>query len=187
MLVQPVAGAGLVCKPPVYGHVLPVYLTYEVLISLPPQLRDVVPLADVHQQIDEAPVGFLRDRPRLAVRTVGHLDGHCAVVVAGAGSAPAAVALIHIQRDSAVAADAVVAAGLPRSVCKQSAAALHAQVSRHAVDADGVDGVPPLAGVVRAEPGIAHQLTVAHGLPPCLVSRCSACPSASSAHPPHTP
>ncbi|AFB76014.1 hypothetical protein 2209_scaffold64_00047 [Bacteriophage sp.] len=168
-----------------YGHVLPVYLTYEVLISLPPQLRDVVPLADVHQQLDEALVCLFRDRPRLALRAVGHLDGHSAVVVAPVGCAPARVSFLNVHADAPVAADAVVAAGFAR--LEHLPAALHAQVPRHAVDADSVDCMVSLAVGVRTELGVAHQLTVAHGLPPCRVSRCSACPSASSAHPPHTP
>lgn len=160
--VKPVTRAGFRRKPAVDGHVLLVYLTYEVFISLPKQPGDAVALADVHQQVNEGLVGRVGDRPRVLGNGVRHLDGDGPVVVAGGGGTPRTVGLVHIQADAPVAADAVVAAGLAFLVLEQFAAALHGQVPGHTVDGDGVDGVLALAGMVGGQLGVADQRAVTH-------------------------
>ena len=160
--VKPVTRAGFRRKPAVDGHVLLVYLTYEVFISLPKQPGDAVALADVHQQVNEGLVGRVGDRPRVLGNGVRHLNGDGPVVIAGGGGTPRTVGLVHIQTDAPVAADAVVAAGLAFLVLEQFAAALHGQVPGHTVDGDGVDGVLALAGMVGGQLGVADQRAVTH-------------------------
>ena len=67
-VVEIVPRTGFVGKPAMNSHVLLAHLTNQGLVSLPPELIDVVSLADVHQEIDEG-----------LVSRISNLVGSCGV------------------------------------------------------------------------------------------------------------
>lgn len=84
-------------------------------------------------------------------------DGDGPLIVGAGRRTPGAVFLLHIHSDSAVHADAVVAACLSGSRQKDIAQRLHRALSHHTVGRDTVDGVRPLPGVVGAEFCVRYQ------------------------------
>ena len=90
------------------------------------------------------------------------LNRNSAVVIGGAGAAPAPVALIADQRHPAVIADAVVAAGLPADRRKAAANRLGRELADYAVWRQPVDGMITGAVSIWADDFAVNQRTVAH-------------------------
>ena len=151
--VQPVTRAGLVGKPAMDGqhHLIRLGRVVEGLglVSKPDQFLFSVALADVGTQLDQGIVD-------LAVHGVGcrgvagALDGHGPLVILSAGGTPGAVLLLHAERNPAVRADAVVAAGLTVRADEAIADAFCGGLSHNTVGRDTVNGMGALAGVVGA-------------------------------------
>ena len=112
-VVEPVARAGFVRIVPVHGHVAAVQVVHAlVFVGRPDELGDPVALADVGHEIQQRVVCLAVHRIGVS-GVAGDLDGDGALVVGVGRCAPRAVALVHIEGDAAVVADAVVAGRLP--------------------------------------------------------------------------
>ena len=165
-IVEPVARAGFRVVVSVRGHVAAVQVVDAVVFAgRPDQLLDPVALADVGHEIQQGVVCLILDGIGVS-GVAGDLDGDGALVVGVGRGTPRAVALVHIQGDAAVGADAVVAGRLPAALGEQGAAALDRELAGHAVDRDGVDLLGALARVVGAELGVGDQGAVTHRRPP---------------------
>ena len=78
-VVEIIAGARLVRKPPVNSHVLLTYLADKGLVALPEQLLDAVALADVGEEVKQGSVcGIIY---LCSSDIAGDFDGDSAVVV----------------------------------------------------------------------------------------------------------
>ena len=169
-VVEPVTRAGFRSIVPVHGHVTAVQVVHAVVfVGRPDELLDPVALADVGHEIQQRVVCLAVHRIGVS-GVAGDLDGDGALVVGVGRCAPRAVALVHIEGDAAVVADAVVAGRLPAALSEQGAAALDGELAGHTVDRDGVDLLGALARVVGAELGVGDQGAVTHGRRP--PSRC---------------
>ena len=161
--IHPVAGAALVCKPPMdsQNHLVRFRRVVQRLglIAEPEQLRLSVALADVGAKLDEPLVHHILKSVRLGV-VAGTLDGDGSLVVGCGRRTPGAVFLFHIHSDPPVDTDAVVAACLPRGRQKDVAQRFHGALTHHAVRRDAVNAVGALSGVVRTELGVGHQRAV---------------------------
>ena len=161
-VVEVVARAGFRRIVPVHCHVAAVQVADAVVFAgRPDELLDAVALADVGHEIQQRVVCLISDGVGVR-RVAGDLDGDGTLVVGVGRRAPRAVALVHIEGDAAVGADAVVAGRLPAALSKQSAAALDGELAGHTVDRDGVDLFGALARVVGAELGVGDQSAVTH-------------------------
>ena len=154
--IHPVAGTGFVGKPAMDGqhHLVGCRAVVQrlIFVSEPQELLLSVPLADVNAKGDELLVDHILESVRS--RGIGSaLDGDCPLVVCIGGGTPRAVLLLDIHSDSAIYADAVVAAGLPGCGQKNPAQGLYAALTHYAVWRDAVNGVRALAGVIRTELG----------------------------------
>ena len=161
--IHPVTGAALVGKPSVdsQNHLILLWDVIEclILITQPEQLRLAVAPADIGAKLDEALVHHILERIRLSAVT-GALDCDGSLVVGCGRGAPRAVLLLHIHPNSAVHANAVVAACLPGCRQKNIAQSFHRALTHHAVRRDAVNVVGALPGMVRAEFGVGHQRAV---------------------------
>ena len=156
-LIQPLAGAGFIGEVAVHGHIAAVTVVYAVLTAVRPyQGLYTIALANV---CHKRPQGLIRGvcaRIRLSVCGISHLDCDGPVIICAVGAAPGPVSLIDIQADTALTVNAVVAGCLRARVCKPSAAGFHRQVSRHAVNGNGINGMLTLPRVVRGQLGIGY-------------------------------
>ena len=144
-IVEPVARAGFRSVVPVHGHVTAVQVVHAVVfVGRPDELLDPVALADVGHEIQQRVVCLAVHRIGVS-GVAGDLDGDGALVVGVGRCAPRAVALVHIEGDAAVGADAVVAGRSLAAVSKQSAAAFDGELAGHTMDRDGVDLLGALA------------------------------------------
>ena len=161
--VQPITRAGLVGKPAMDGQHHFVRLGRVVqrlgLVRKPDQLLFPVALADIRTQLDQGIVD-------LAVHGIGcggvagALNGDGTLVILPAGRTPGAVLFLHTERNPAVRADAVVAAGLTVRADEAIADAFCGGLSHNTVGRDAVNAVSSLTGVVGAQLGVCHQRTV---------------------------
>ena len=112
---------------------------------------DAVALADVHAEVNQCSKGFVADVP-LPARgiIVGNFNSHGTIIICGIGTAPATVALVHIQPNPTIRADAVVGTGLSARGGEHSPASFYGQVARHVMDGNLVNGMIAGLRAVRA-------------------------------------
>ena len=162
-IIQVVTRAGLSSIIPVNGHIAPTDMIYSVgFDSRPDQLLDIVPFADIRNQIYQGIVCLGTHKPVRGTTIVGNLDGYRSLVISIAGSAPAAVGLINIQSDPAIAAYAVVAGRLSAALRKQCPTTLYGEVSSHAVYRNGIDTLGSAPRMVGTKFGVGNEAAVTH-------------------------
>ena len=130
-----------------------------ILVAQPQELLLAVTFADIDAELNERVIYGAVHRIRL-IHVAGTFDGDCSLVIGIAGRAPAAVLLLHTQRNPAVRANAIVAAGLTGRAGKTSANALRRKLTYHAMRRDAVNAVCSLPGMVRGEFGINNEWTI---------------------------
>ena len=155
--VQPITRAGLVGKPAMDGQHHFVRLGRVVqclgLVRKPEQLLLAIALTDVSAEFNKGLI-------HLAVHSVGRsgiagaLDSHSPLVIFPAGRTPGTVLLLHAERNPAVRADAIVAAGLTVRADEAVADAFSGGLSHNTVGRDAVNAVRSLPRVVGAEFGV---------------------------------
>lgn len=164
--VEPVARTGFVGKPAVDSqhHLIRFRRVVQRLglVRKPEQLFLAIALADVGAEFNKGLIDF-------AVHGVGRggiagaLDGDRTLVILPAGRTPGAVLLLHTERNPAIRANAVVAAGLTVRADEAVADAFSGGLSHNAVGRDPVNAVRSLTRVVGAEFGVCHQRAVGIG------------------------
>ena len=161
--VEPVARTGLIGKPAVdCQHHLVLFggvVQRLGLIRKPEQLLLAVALTDICTQLDQGLIDLTVHG--IGSRGVaGALDGDGSLVIFPAGRTPGTVLLLHAERNPAVRANAIVAAGLTVRADKAIADPFSGGLSHNAVGRDAINTVRSLPGVVGAEFGVDHQWAV---------------------------
>ena len=155
--VEPVARTGLVGKPAVDSQYHLICLGDVVqclgLVCKPEQLLLAVALADIRTQLDQGLIDLtVHGIGRRGV--AGALDGDGPLVIFPAGRTPGTVLLLHAERNPAVRANAIVAAGLTVRADEAVADAFSGGLSHNTVGRDAVNAVRSLPRVVGAEFGV---------------------------------
>ena len=161
--VEPVARTGLIGKPAVDGqHHLVLFggvVQRLGLIRKPEQLLLAAALTDICTQLDQGLIDLtVHGIGRRGV--AGALDGDGSLVIFPAGRTPGTVLLLHAERNPAVRANAIVAAGLTVRADEAVTDAFSGGLSHNTVGRDPVNAVRSLTGVVGAEFGVRHQRAV---------------------------
>ena len=173
-VIQIIAGARLVGKPAMHGHVLLGDFSNQGLVTLPQKLLDAVAFADVSAQVNEGSKGFVRDRIGVG-GIAGHLNGDGSVVpistrnaiyLERAAGGPGTVFFIHREANGAVLAHHIVGGAVPVCGCKIVTPLLGGPLANNAVDDDGINLAPAGAGFVFRDVGIGYKRAVAHSVPP---------------------